>query len=145
MVKLPPKLNCQHLSVITECSRINVFVLSISGYAAKIKNTFISLNHSKILKQTKEQTITRMHSSRMCTARLLTVSQHALPGVPVRGCTCPGVPAWGMYMPGGCTCLGDVPVGGVPAGGVPAQVLPSVNRMTDRYKNITLPQASFVW
>ena len=28
-------------------------------------------------------------------------------------------------------------------GGVPAQVLPPVNRMRDRYKNITLPQTSF--
>ena len=70
-----------------------------------------------------------MHSSRMCTTRLLTVSQHALPG----GCTCQGgVPAWGVYLPGG-----------VPAQGVPAQVLPPVNRMTDRCKNITLPQTSF--
>ena len=48
---------------------------------------------------------------RMRTARLLTISQHALPGgvpasggVPVGGCTCQGV---GMYLPGG-----GVPVGG---------------------------------
>ena len=39
-------------------------------------------------------TVTRMHSSRMRTARLLTVSQHALAGgVPARG---GGVPAWGV-------------------------------------------------
>ena len=51
-----------------------------------------------------------MHSSGMRTARLLTVSKHALCG----GCTCPGgVFAWGYTYPGG-----------VPAGGVPAQVLP---------------------
>ena len=50
-----------------------------------------------------------MHSSRVRTARLLTVSQHAV-----------GVPAWGVYLPrggctrpGGCTCLG----GGVTARG----------------------------
>ena len=72
-----------------------------------------------------------MHSSRMRTARLLTVSQHALlGGVPagdvparglvylwgvylLRGCT------WGiMYLPGGvpaqgCTCLGGVPARGL--------------------------------
>ena len=67
---------------------------------------------------------------------MLTVSQHALPGGPARGVPAQGVPAQG----------------GVPAregrvylrvGGVPAQVLPPVNRMTDRCKNITLPQTSF--
>ena len=85
------------------------------------------------------------------------ISQHALlRGVYLLGCV-PG--------PGGCTCLGGVSgprgvylvlagctcpegctwSGGVPGpgGGVPAQVLPSVNRMTDRCKNITLPQTSF--
>ena len=88
-----------------------------------------------------------MHSSRMHTTRLLTISQHALIGgctclggfLP-RGCTCPvGVPAKGVYLPGtvylpegvylprGCTCAGTHPV----------------NRMTDRCKNITLPQTSF--
>ena len=87
-------------------------------------------------------------------------------GVPTRGCTCPGgVPAWG-----GCTYLGVyLPRGGVPAwgeylsGSVPARgctcrgvylprrelcllggylprYSPPVNRMTDRCKNITLPQ-----
>ena len=53
----------------------------------------------------------------------------------------------GVPGPGGCTCLGGVPVpgrgvpgpGGIPGpGGVPAQVLPPVNRMTDRCKNIGL-------
>ena len=71
-----------------------------------------------------------MHSSRMHTTRLLTVSQHALPGgVPAQG----DVPTLGVHLSGG----------GVPAEGVPAQVLPPVNRMTDRCKNITLPQTSF--
>ena len=98
----------------------------------------------------------------MRTARLLTVSQHALKGegVPTQGylprdsvsaqgqCTCPGgwdVPAWGRE----CTCHWGVPARGIPAhGGVPAQGVPargylprysspSVNRMTDRCKNIT--------
>ena len=61
--------------------------------------------------------ITRMHSSRMRTARLFPIS-------PTMHCS-----------------------GGVPGpGGVPAQVLPPpspMNRMTDRCKNITLPQTSF--
>ena len=48
-----------------------------------------------------------------------------------------GVPAWGVYLPGG-TCLG-----GVPAKRLPAQVLSPVNRITDTYKNITLPRTSF--
>ena len=61
---------------------------------------------------------TRIHSSRVRTARLLTASQHAV-GVPAWGVYLPGR---GMYLPRGCTCLG----GGVPArgctclGGVPA-------------------------
>ena len=86
----------------------------------------------------KKYTWTRMHSSRMRTARLLTVSQHALPGVYLaRGSTCPGgcisaggVPAWAAVCtcPEGCTCPGTPP---------------PVNRMTDRCKNITLPQTSF--
>ena len=47
---------------------------------------------------------------------------------------CGGVPGVGGYL-----------VWGVPGvGGVPGQVLPPVNRMTDRCKNITLPQTSFV-
>ena len=72
----------------------------------------------------------------MLTARLLTVSQHALPGgVPARGVHLPQ----GVYLPGGCTCQGVY----LPREGVPAQVLPSVNRMTDRCKNIILPQTSF--
>ena len=63
----------------------------------------------------------------MRTACLLTISQHALlGGVPVQGVQ-GGVPAHGVSLPGG----------------VLAQVLPPVNRMTDRCKNITLPQTSF--
>ena len=78
-----------------------------------------------------------MHSSRMRTARLLTVSQHALPGA--GGVYLPsgagGVPARGVYLPGGVParegvyCLGvylpeegDVPARGVYLpGGVPAR------------------------
>ena len=57
----------------------------------------------------------------MRTARLLTISQHALHrGVYLHG---GGVPAWGVYLPGG-TPAGGVYLpgaGGVPAGGVPAR------------------------
>ena len=75
---------------------------------------------------------TRLHSSGMRTARLLTVSQHALcrGGVPgcggctclAGGCTCPGGTCRGVYLPGwGVYLLGGVPAGGVPAQGVPAR------------------------
>ena len=74
-----------------------------------------------------------MHSSRMHTACLLPVSSsmHSSRG------------------PGGVGGLPDL--GGVPGPGpkgvpgprrVPAQVLPPVDRMTDRRKSITLPQTS---
>ena len=75
-----------------------------------------------------------MHSSRMCTTRWLTVSQHALLGVYLPG----GTYLRGVYLPGGvnltrggCTCLGGEPAQGVPArgctcpGGVDARVYPS--------------------
>ena len=84
----------------------------------------------------------------MCTARLLTVSQHALSGdVLAQGCTClRGVPAQGGVPARGCTCQGSTCQGvyllGVPAQGVPAQVLPPCEQ-NDRWKNITLPQTSF--
>ena len=75
-------------------------------------------------------------------------------GVPGLG----DVPGPGMYLVWGCTWLGGVPGQGVPgARGVPGQGCtwswgwgwctcpgtPPVNRMTDRCKNITLPQTSF--
>ena len=91
---------------------------------------------------------TRMHSSKMRTAHLLTVSHYALPGgVPARGVpatggagvSAQGVPAWGcicwgvylprgciclggtcqeVYLPRGCTCWGCTYLGGVPAWGL---------------------------
>ena len=99
------------------------------------------------------QYTTRMHSSRMRTARLLPISpsMHCSWGVyllegylPEGGCTCPGdVPAWGDVPALGVYLL----VGGVPAqgvyllvGGVPAQVPPC--GQTDTCKNITF--ADFV-
>ena len=65
-------------------------------------------------------------------------------GVPgPRGCTW----SWGgVPGPRGCTwSRGDVPgPGGCTwSRGVPGQVLHPVNRMTNRCKNITLPQTSF--
>ena len=68
-----------------------------------------------------------MHSSRMRTGRLLTVSQQGTVewGVSVRrGVYLPrgylprGVPASEMYLPRVCTCQGGTCLGGVPAGGV---------------------------
>ena len=60
------------------------------------------------------------------------------------GCTWfGGVPGLGVYLVLGCTWSGGVPgLGGVP-GPRGCQVLPPVNRMTNRCKNITLPQTSF--
>ena len=99
-----------------------------------------------------------MHSSRMHTTRAFTVCQSLLLGGDVpgpRGCAGPrGVPG-----PRGCTwsrgvylVLGVEGVhglrkctwsGGDLVPGVPGQVLPSVDRMTPVYENITLPQTSF--
>ena len=61
-----------------------------------------------------------------------------LPGgvsAPRRGCLLPGG-AWSWGVPG---------PGGLGGGGIPActEADPPVNRMTDRCKNITLPQTSF--
>ena len=62
----------------------------------------------------------------MCTARLLTVSQHALFRVcvyPSMHCLGGGEPAREVYLPRGCTCPGVYLLGGsVPAReGVPSQ------------------------
>ena len=57
---------------------------------------------------------TRMHSSRMCTACLLTISQHALVRGICLGVYLPGgVPAQGGVSAQGCTCPGAVPAQGV--------------------------------
>ena len=77
-------------------------------------------------------------------------------GVPgPRGCTWSRGGTWfrgGVPGPGGVPCLRGVYLvpgvylvwGGVPGpGGVPGQVLPPVNRMTNRCKNITLAKTSF--
>ena len=57
-----------------------------------------------------------------------------------------GVCTWsGGYLVGGCTWSGGVPgLGGYLVGGVYlVRYSPPVNRMTNRCKNITLPQTSF--
>ena len=71
-----------------------------------------------------------MHSSSMRTARLLSISQHALHG----GC----LPGGRVSAQGGCLSEGR----GSAQSGVSARRVadPPVNRMTDRCKNITLPQ-----
>ena len=112
---------------------------------------------------------TRMHSSRMRTARLLPYlpACTALGGCTYDGvylprrCTCEGVcTCQGVYLPGGIPARGMYLPGGVPAsgvyllgvylsggctcqGGYLPRYSPPVNRMTDRCKNITLPQTSF--
>ena len=76
--------------------------------------------------------ITRMHSSRMRTARFC-------PYLPA--CTAPGEPAWGVYQPGGCTCPGGVPARGVYLPGMylprgctcPGTPRPPVNRILDTH------------
>ena len=69
-----------------------------------------------------------MHSSRMRTVRLLTIT-HSIWG---EGGVCPGGSAWG------------VSAWGVSAWGVcNGADTPHKNRITDRYKNITLPLTSF--
>ena len=99
----------------------------------------------------------------MCTAHLLTVSRSIRKG----GGVCPGVSAWGFVCPEVCLPKGAVCPGGVSTQGecllgggclpregglCPEGVYPSmqwgrhpfpVNRITDRCKNITLPQTSF--
>ena len=80
-----------------------------------------------------------MHSSGMRTARLLTVSQHALSP---EGCTC-----LGGYLPGGYTGLGVVPAWGcvylsegvparsvyLPGGTCPGVYLPRYSPPVDRH------------
>ena len=74
---------------------------------------------------------TRMHSSRMRTFRLLTVSQHA------------HALGRGVCLPGGLPRVGCLPGGGLPREGGSAQgcvwQTPPCEQ-NDRCKNITLPQ-----
>ena len=92
-----------------------------------------------------------LHSSRMHTARLLTVSpsMHCTGGVCVaRGVPCRGVSLPGGLLAGGCLARGSPCPGGSACwgvcllGGIPActEADPPVNRITHTCKNITLPQ-----
>ena len=95
---------------------------------------------------------TILHSSRMHTARALTISRG---GVPVwsRGVYLPGPGGWYVPGPRGCTCLvwgvyvpgpGGVPAWSPGGGAVPGQVLPPWTEfLTHASENITLPQTSF--
>ena len=77
----------------------------------------------------------RMHSSRMRTARLLTVfpSMHSAGGCLLLGGSGPGR----VFAPGGRVCSRGVSQHAL------RQTPPCMDRMTDRCKNITLPQTSF--
>ena len=92
-----------------------------------------------------------MHSSKMRIARLLTVSRSIQGG----GCLPWGSLPRGRVCPVGCLPRGCLLMGGVCPGGCLSRgwclsrgcllrYTPApVNRMTDRCKNITLPQTSF--
>ena len=95
--------------------------------------------------------VTRLHSSRMRTAHALTISPSMLcargcmllGGALSRGCIVQGVPApGGMHGSGGCLVWGVPGLGGrvVVSQHALRQIPPPVNRMTNRCKNITLPQ-----
>ena len=103
----------------------------------------------------------RLRGGGVCLGRGVYLVPGGVPGSGGGGCTWPGVylvwgvclprgnvPALGVYLdqgvylvPGEYLVLGGVPVRGVYLlggwEGVPAQLLPPVNRMTDRCKNIT--------
>ena len=91
-----------------------------------------------------------MNHKTLCSCSVRVVSQITQECIPV-GCVppacCPclptrtapcsgggGIPAWGVYLPRGYTCRGVY---------LPMYSPPHVNRMTDRCKNIILPQTSF--
>ena len=105
---------------------------------------------------------TRLHSSRMHTAHLLTISpsMHCTGGVPaLGGCLLGGVPVPGVgggcLLPGGCLLRGVcLLLGGVCSwggacshgGGIPSCTepdTPPLNRILHAPENITLPQTSF--
>ena len=85
---------------------------------------------------------TRMHSSRMHTAPLLTIFRSAQGGLPP-GCRPPGCRPPDADIPLGCRS----PLDADPPGHVTCdacwEAAPLVNRMIHRCKNITLPQTLF--
>ena len=99
----------------------------------------VSNGISKLVKNAHNST--RLHSSRMHTAHSLTVSpsmlwwgggRYLVGGVP-------GLRVGACLVPGGCL-PGS---GGGPVSQHALRQIPPMNRMTDRCKNITLPQTSF--
>ena len=106
------------------------------------------------LKRSKSVTCTRMHSSRMRTARTLTVSPSTLCSgglcLVLGGCTWSG--GWCLVQGGVCSGGGAWSQGGAPGPGGVCLVWggctwsgtpPLVDRMTHASENITLPQTSF--
>ena len=102
----------------------------------------------------------RLHSSRMCTSRALTVSPSmlcaggvsSLGGSPLgeggllweRGVSSGGGGLlWGRGVSSRGVSSGGSPPGGVVVSQHALRQTPPVNRMTNRCKNITLPQTSF--
>ena len=94
-------------------------------------------------KSLQEIASTSMHSSRMRTACLLTVS-HSILGVSAWGRCVQRVCVRGDVCPGVCVCPGWGRQGWVCIPACNGADLPPLNRTTDRCKNITLPQTSFV-
>ena len=92
---------------------------------------------------------TRTHSSRMRTVRRLgrgggvCIGGICLRGMSAKEGVCLGVSTQGGVSPGAVCLGGCLPKGCTPPMDPEADIIP-VNRMTDRGKNITLPQTSFV-
>ena len=110
--------NDEHLSQIMK-SKLHVDLQKPEKYEIACDFLWLSLFQARVQKSkalvlkfmfTQQ---TRMHSSGMRTARLLTVSQHALR----RGCLPEGVSAQGVSAWGGCipACNGSVKIEIVPA------------------------------
>ena len=94
--------------------------------------------HTSVKRITDTCENTRMHSRRMHTTHLLTVSQHALPG----GLYLPR----GVYLPWGCTCLGGTSSGNPPLWTewqTGAKILPCPEFRLRAV--ITLPQLRWGW
>ena len=125
--KLPqlPELHNLQQNVLLQMQNVrSTAVASAHDAYAILQVFFIFLSLPKTSKECSYEP-TKMHSSRMRTARLLPVSpnMHCSWGVyPPRGCTYLGGTCPGVYLPGGCTYPGGVylPGGGTCPGGVPA-------------------------
>ena len=147
------------LSILISISKEIRPTLRLSHISVYIKILeFSTLYQISLIEMSQDWNVSRLHSSRMSTARALTVSPSMLctggcmvPGdVWSRGVHGPrGEGAWswgvhglGVHVPRGVHGLGGYMVleGVIPAC---TETDPPVNRMTNRCKNITLPQTSF--